>query len=534
MECFRWLDYHKRVYRLYRDGGLSLRLRRPRRNVSAANRERQPAATAANELWSMDCILDALFDGRRLRALTVADAHTREALAIDVDQGIKGEQVVAAMTRIASLRGAPRAIRADNGPEFMTLDFSRPGKPRDNAFVESFNGRLRDECLNTHWCLSLADARAKIEAWRRDYNESRPHTALGWLTPVEYAASAGVTPADAGRKLSLRLDEKPGDRQGRPRLFMPLSRPLMKNLALPVMGAPMFLISGPEMVIAQAKAGIIGSFPTPNARTPEILDGWMRQITESLAGFPQAAPWAANLVVHPSNDRLPADLKCVLRHKPPLVVTALGSPGRIVEAVHSYGGLVFADVNSVGFARKAAASGADGLVLVASGAGGHTGHTTGFAFVADVRQFWDGPIVLGGAISTGQAVRAAEVLGADLAYVGTALIACSESMADERYKDMVVGAGAEDIVPSKGITGVTANWLRASLIAAGYDPAHMDEGKKPDFANAQDDAKAWKNVWSAGQGVGAVRAIEPVAQIVARLRNEYEAACNLPRFDVKE
>ncbi|MBK8376261.1 MAG: nitronate monooxygenase [Sphingomonadales bacterium] len=315
---------------------------------------------------------------------------------------------------------------------------------------------------------------------------------------------------------------------------MRLPRQLSNNLVLPAIGAPMFLISGPEMVIAQAKAGIIGSFPTPNARTPEILDDWMRQISEALAGDPAAANWAANLVVHPSNDRLPADLECVLRHKPPLVITALGSPGRIVDAIHSYDGLVFADVNSVGFARKAAASGVDGLVLVASGAGGHTGQTAGFAFVEEVRQFWDGPIVLGGAISTGQAVRAAEVLGADLAYVGTALIACAESMADPAYKDMVVGAGAEDIVPSKGITGVTANWLRASLIAAGHDPSQMDEGKKPDFANAQDDAKAWKNVWSAGQGVGAVRAIEPVAQIVARLKSEYDAACNLPRFDVKE
>ncbi len=202
-----WLVNHKRVYRLYREDGLSLRLKRPRRNVSAANRERQPAASAPNEMWSMDFVSDALFDGRRLRALTVVDAFTREALAIDVDQGIKGEQVVAAVTRIASVRGAPKTIRVDNGPEFIskaldrwayengvTLDFSRPGKPTDNAFVESFNGRLRDECLNSHWFLSLADARAKIEAWRRDYNESRPHTALGWLTPAEYAASVGVNP----------------------------------------------------------------------------------------------------------------------------------------------------------------------------------------------------------------------------------------------------------------------------------------------------------------------------------------------------
>ena len=204
-----WFVNHKRVYRLYRQDGLSLRLKRPRRNVSGANRERQPAALAANEMWSMDFVSDALFDGRRLRALTVVDAFTREALAIDVDQGIKGEQVVEAMSRIAMTRGAPRTIRVDNGPEFIskaldrwayengvTLDFSRPGKPTDNAFVESFNGRLRDECLNAHWFLSLADARAKIEAWRRDYNESRPHMSLGWMTPAEYAAAAAAMAAE--------------------------------------------------------------------------------------------------------------------------------------------------------------------------------------------------------------------------------------------------------------------------------------------------------------------------------------------------
>ena len=315
---------------------------------------------------------------------------------------------------------------------------------------------------------------------------------------------------------------------------MLLPERLLRNLALPAIGAPMFLISGPEMVIAQARAGIIGSFPTPNARTPEILDGWMREISDALDDDPRAASWAANLVVHPSNDRLPADLECVLRYRPGLVITALGSPARVVDAVHGYGGLVFADVNSVGFARKAAATGVDGLVLVASGAGGHTGQTAGFAFVEEVRQFWDGPIVLGGAISTGHAIRAAEILGADLAYIGTAFIACEESMAEQDYKEMVVAASAEDIVPSKGITGVTANWLCQSLIAAGYDPANMLEDKKPNFENAQDDAKAWKNVWSAGQGVGAVSAIEPIAQIVARLTTEYDAACVQPRFDAKE
>jgi len=309
---------------------------------------------------------------------------------------------------------------------------------------------------------------------------------------------------------------------------------LTRNLRLPAIAAPMFLVSGPEMVIAACRAGIIGSFPAPNARTAADLEDWVTRIETELAADGQAAPWAINLVVHPSNNRFPSDLECVVRHKVPLVITALGSPTRVVDAVHSYGGLVFADVNSVGFARKAAAAGVDGLVLVAAGAGGHTGQTAGFAFVQEVRQFWNGPIVLGGALSTGQAVRAAEVLGADLAYLGTALIACEESTAVQGYKDMVVASGAEDIVPSKGITGVTANWLKHSLIAAGHDPANMPEDKKPNFEDAHDDAKAWKNVWSAGQGVGAVRAQEPMAQIVARLEQEYSAACSLPRFAMKE
>ena len=202
-----WRVNHKRVYRLYRNDGLSLRLKRPRRHVSAASRNRQPDATKANELWSMDFVSDALFDGRKLRALAVVDAFTREALAIDVEPGIKGEQVVEAMSRITAKRAAPKPIRVDNCPEFIskaldlwayangvTLDFSRPGKPTDNAFIESFNGRLRDECLNANWFLSLDDARSTIEAWRRDYNEVRPHTSLGWMTPAEFASSAGVNP----------------------------------------------------------------------------------------------------------------------------------------------------------------------------------------------------------------------------------------------------------------------------------------------------------------------------------------------------
>lgn len=313
---------------------------------------------------------------------------------------------------------------------------------------------------------------------------------------------------------------------------MPIPPLLRHNLRLPVIAAPMFLVSGPDMVIAAARAGIIGALPSPNARTTAILDDWLARIAAEIAGSPQAAGWAVNLVVHPSNDRLADDLACVVRHRPPLVITALGSPARVVDAVHGYGGRVFADVNSVGFARKAAAAGVDGLVLVAAGAGGHTGAMAGFAFVEEVRRFWDGPLVLGGAIATGHAVRAAEILGADLAYIGTGLIACEESLADPGYKQMVVAAGGEDIVLSPGITGVPANWLRASLIAAGHDPDDMPKARRPDFADAQGTAKAWKNVWSAGQGVGTVAAVEPLAAIIARIGQQYEAALRRPAFDV--
>lgn len=309
---------------------------------------------------------------------------------------------------------------------------------------------------------------------------------------------------------------------------------ITKNLKLPAIAAPMFLISGPEMVIAAAKAGIIGCFPTPNARTTQILDDWMEQIVTALSGDENAAAWAANLVVHRSNSRLAEDVACVVRHKPPLVITALGSPRDIIDQVHGYGGKVFADVVNLAFARKAVAAGVDGLVLVSAGAGGHTGAIAGFAFVEEVRKFWDGPIVLGGAISSGHAIRAAEILGANLAYLGTSLIACEESMADTEYKQMVIDAGAEDIVPSDAITGVTANWLRKSLIQAGHDPDNM--GPKPaiDTSDPLAGSKAWKNVWAAGQGVGTIAAKEPISQIVTRLHKEYDIALKRPPFQAQE
>ncbi|MCC5868252.1 MAG: nitronate monooxygenase [Gammaproteobacteria bacterium] len=301
---------------------------------------------------------------------------------------------------------------------------------------------------------------------------------------------------------------------------------LKHRLRLPAIAAPMFLISGPDLVLAACRAGIIGAFPAPNARTPDILDQWLTQISGALTAAD--APWAANLVMHSSYARRQEDLDLVVKHRAPIVITALGSPRDAVEAVHGYGGLVFADVNSVEFAAKAAKTGVDGLVLVAAGAGGHTGQMTGFAFVDAVREFWDGAIILGGGISTGRGVRAAEVLGADFAYLGTRFIATRESLASDEYRQMVVAASAADIVCSPAITGVPANWLRPSLVAGGYDLERLAAAKPVDFGMPQEGAKPWKNVWSAGQGVGVVREVVSVADLVERLAGEYAAACALP------
>ncbi|MCH8501190.1 MAG: nitronate monooxygenase [Aliidiomarina sp.] len=306
---------------------------------------------------------------------------------------------------------------------------------------------------------------------------------------------------------------------------------ITSKLKLPLIAAPMFLVSGPELVIAACKAGIVGSFPAPNARTPEIFAQWLEQIKTGLEGTD--AVWAVNLVMHSSYPRRLEDLAMVAKAQPPLVITALGSPKDAIETVHGYGGLVFADVNNVEYARKAAAAGADGLVLVSSGAGGHTGQVSGFAFVDSVREFFDGPIVLAGSISTGRGIRAAEVLGADLAYMGTKFIAAEESMALPDYKKMIVEAGPADIVCSAGITGVPANWLRQSLIGAGYNPDNMAAVDKPDFNNPHQDKKAWKHVWSAGQGVGTIHQVEPMADIVNKLIHEYEDALNTPAFNKK-
>ncbi|MFW5966438.1 MAG: NAD(P)H-dependent flavin oxidoreductase [Persicimonas sp.] len=304
---------------------------------------------------------------------------------------------------------------------------------------------------------------------------------------------------------------------------------------LPAIAAPMFLVSGPELVTAACKAGIVGSFPTPNAREIETLDAWMSRINEELEAAREAnpdaliAPWAANMVVHPTYERREAEIELICKHQPEMVITALGNPAPLVEPVHDYGGIVFADVNSLKFARKAAQTGVDGLILVSAGAGGHTGEIAGFAFLEQVREFFDGYIVLAGGISSGRAIRAAQTLGADLAYMGTRFIATEESMAVEGHKQMCVEATLEDVITTDAITGVDANMLVPSLEQNGLDPEKLQSKEEIDFENPHGRSKAWKDIWSAGQGVGMSRQVEPVADIVEQLAAEYADAVRRER-----
>lgn len=309
---------------------------------------------------------------------------------------------------------------------------------------------------------------------------------------------------------------------------------LRASLRLPVVCAPMFLVSGPDLVIAACRSGIVGSFPAPNARTLDVMEEWLDRITgelammkkQQLAGSTQV--WAQNLVMHSTYERLDAELALVEKYQPPIVITALGSPKRAIEVVHSYGGLVIADVNSVEFAYKAAAMGVDGLALVSAGAGGHTGQMAGFAFVPAVREFFDGILLLAGAIGDGRAVRAAEILGAELSYMGTRFIATEESIAFQPYKQMVVDSRFEDLLLTSSLTGAHAYYLKPSIIAAGLDPANLPAKGKMDLSGSDTKVKAWKDVWSAGQGVGTIRSVESVATIVDRLDQEYRAACAMP------
>lgn len=310
----------------------------------------------------------------------------------------------------------------------------------------------------------------------------------------------------------------------------------LETLELPLIAAPMFLVSSIDLVAAACENGVIGAIPTVNARTPEILDGWLAQLTARLdrSKGRRPAPWAVNLIVHRTNQRLQADLDLCVKYRAPLIITALGSPREVVPAVHDYGGLVFADVSTPEYAYKAAQSGADGLVLVCSGAGGHTGQIAAPAFISAVREFWDGIVVVAGGMTRGCDLRAAQMLGADLAYMGTRFIATEESMAAERYKQMVVDCAFKDIVCTDVITGAFANNLRPSMEAAGIDCDRLDELKTSrgfDLEHGKDQPKAWKDIWSAGHAVGQVRAIESTAEIIARLREEYRATVAAEQSD---
>lgn len=304
---------------------------------------------------------------------------------------------------------------------------------------------------------------------------------------------------------------------------------MTRRMRLPVIVAPMFLVSGPQLALAARRAGLAASVPFPNARTLDQLDGWLAEACDPDLG--ELPPFCANMVTHSSYDRLRDEVALLSRYRPEVVITALGGPRPVIEAVHDYGGLVFADVNSVPLARKAVDAGADGLVLVAAGAGGHTGPMSGFAMVQAVRSFFDGPVVLAGALGTGRAVRAAEVLGADLAYMGTRFIAAAESLAGDEYRDMVLAAQFQDLTLSSALTGAHAYYLKASLRRMGLDPDNPSpRSSGPDFANSQAQIKAWRDVWSAGHGVGSVDRVAPVAEIVDELEREYREALAAPAF----
>jgi nitronate monooxygenase len=308
---------------------------------------------------------------------------------------------------------------------------------------------------------------------------------------------------------------------------------ILKNLRLPVIGSPLFIISVPELVIAQCKAGIVGSFPALNARPQAMLDEWLHRITEELSAHNRAnpdrpaAPFAVNQIVHKSNDRLESDLATCAKWQVPIVITSLGAREDLNTAVHAWGGITLHDVIDDRFARKAIEKGADGLIAVAAGAGGHAGRLSPFAIIQEIRQWFDGPLALSGSIATGDAVLAAQAMGADFAYIGSPFIATTEANADQAYKDGIVAGRASDIVYSNLFTGVHGNYLRASIIAAGMDPDALPEGdlKSMDFGGGNGSkAKAWRDIWGSGQGIGAVTEVESVADRVDRLEREYCAA----------
>ncbi|ROZ68758.1 nitronate monooxygenase family protein [Ramlibacter sp. WS9] len=308
--------------------------------------------------------------------------------------------------------------------------------------------------------------------------------------------------------------------------------PVLQKLPLPLIGAPLFIISNPALVIAQCKAGVLGSMPALNARPASLLDEWLHEIRESLAAHDRAhpdrpaAPFAINQIVHKSNDRLDHDLDIMIKHKVPVVITSLGARAEINDAVHAYGGVVLHDVIDSRFARKAIEKGADGLIAVATGAGGHAGTRSPFALIQEIRQWFDGPLALSGAIATGNSILAALALGADFAYSGSMFIATDEAQASAAHKQCVVDCNSDDIVYSNLFTGVHGNYLRPSIVAAGFDPDNLPQSdpSQMNFSEMANGKKAWKDIWGCGQGIGAIDRVGPTAELVARLRREFEAA----------
>jgi nitronate monooxygenase len=308
--------------------------------------------------------------------------------------------------------------------------------------------------------------------------------------------------------------------------------PVLRRLRLPVIGAPLFIISNPKLVIAQCQAGIVGAMPALNARPASQLDEWLAEITECLAAWDRmhpdrpAAPYAINQIVHKSNDRLEHDMAICAKYRVPVVITSLGARTDVNDAVRGWGGIVLHDVINDFFARKAIDKGADGLIAVAAGAGGHAGVKSPFALVQEIRAWFSGPLALSGAIATGAAVLAAQAMGADLAYIGSAFIATEEARASDAYKQAIVEGSSDDIVYSSLFTGVHGNYLKASIRAAGLDPDNLPESdpSKMDFGGGESAKKAWKDIWGCGQGIGAIGQVVPTAELVARLAREYQAA----------
>ena len=319
---------------------------------------------------------------------------------------------------------------------------------------------------------------------------------------------------------------------------MPLP-PVLARLPLPIIGSPLFIISNPKLVIAQCQAGVVGSMPALNARPASQLDEWLAEITETLAAYDAAhpdapsAPFAINQIVHKSNDRLEQDMALCAKYKVPIIITSLGARTDVNDAVHGWGGVVMHDIINNAFARKAIEKGADGLIAVAAGAGGHAGTKSPFALIQEIRQWFDGPLALSGSIASGGAVLAAQAMGADFAYIGSAFIATDEARASEAYKQCVVDSNSDDIVYSSLFTGVHGNYLKPSIRAAGLDPDHLPESDPSAMNFGGDAKKAWKDIWGCGQGIGAIDAVVPAAERIARLRREYEAArarlCGLGR-----